>query len=148
MAIRQQVFARATLSLADQPASIVAGVGKRYTAVLAQQPSPIMTVGQLAALDPSMEIKGISLERRLEIKASAETILDIAAEFVPYAALFNEPVMTLLTSVPEVLARRSKQPVEQLLLLQKKLRAQHLLLNNKALLGMTLGDLAALKTEK
>lgn len=148
MAIRQQVVAGASMALADQSAAIVAGVGKRYTAVLAQQPSPILTVGQLAALDPMVEIKGISLERRLEIKASAETILDIAAEFAPFAALFHEPVMTLLSSVPEVLARRSKQPLEQLMALQKKLRAQHLLLNNKALLGMTLGDLAAQGSKK
>ena len=131
-------------ALADRPASIVAGVGKRYSGILAQQPKPILTIGQLAALDPRMDIEGISLERRLEIKAAAETILDIAAGFAPYAALFQEPVTTLLTSVPEVLARRSKLPLAQLLALQKKLRAQHLLLNNKALLGMTLGDLGAL----
>lgn len=141
---RQLVAARHGTPLAHQSAAIVAGVGKRYSGILAQLPKPILTVGQLAALDPRMDIEGISLERRLEIKASAETILDIAAEFAPYAALFQEPVMTLLTSVPEVLARRSKLPLAQLLTLQKKLRAQHLLLNNKALLGMTLGDLGAL----
>jgi len=148
LSIRQQVVAGASMALADQSAAIVAGVGKRYTAVFAKQPVPIKTVGQLAALDPAVEIEGISLERRLEIKASAETILDIAAEFAPFAALFHEPVMTLLSSVPEVLARRSKQPLTQLMALQKKLRAQHLLLNNKALLGMTLGDLAARGSEK
>ncbi len=31
---------------------------------------------------------------------------------------------------------------------QKNLRAQHLLLNNKVLLGMTLGDLSAQGSEK
>jgi hypothetical protein len=134
-------------ALADQPAAIIAGVGKRYSGILAQQPKPILTIGQLAALDPRMDIEGIALERRLEIKAAAETILDIAAGFAPYAALFQEPVTTLLTSVPEVLARRSKLPLAQLLALQKKLRAQHLLLNNKALLGMTLGDLGASGSE-
>lgn len=144
MTLRQLTVNRAGPALADQPALIVAGVGKRYSGILAQQPKPILTIGQLAALDPRMDIEGISLERRLEIKASAETILDIAAGLAPYAALFQEPVMTLLTSVPEVLARRSKLPLAQLLALQKKLRAQHLLLNNKALLGMTLGDLGAL----
>ncbi len=140
---RQMVPSRAAIPLADQPAAIVAGVGKRYTAILAQHAAPIRTVGQLAALDPAMEIKGISPERRLEIKAAAETILDVAAGLAPYAALSREPVINLLTSVPEVLARRSKLPPARLLALQKKLRALNLLLNNKALLGMTLGDLAA-----
>lgn len=148
LASHQMVAARAGIALADQPASIVAGVGKRYSGILARQPQPILTVGQLAELDPRVNIEGISLERRLEIKASAETILDIAAGFAPFAALFEEPVMTLLSSVPEVLARRSKLAPAQLLALQKKLRAQHLLLNNKALQGMTLGDLGAPGSEK
>lgn len=147
MTIRRLVAPRpgAGTALADQPAAIVAGVGKRYTEVLARQSSPILTVGQLAALDPAAEIKGIALERRLEIKAAAETILELAADLHRYAALHQERVMNILASVPEVLARRSKQPLEQVLALQKKLRAQHLLINNKALQAMTLGDLAAVK---
>ena len=136
-----------TSSLADQPAAIVAGVGRRYTAILVEQSVPIRTIGQLAAMDPAVEIEGIALERRLEIKAAAEMILDFAAECACFAASFREPMVALLTADSEVLSRRSGQPVEQVRQLQKKLRAQHLLLNNKALFGMTLEDLCARRLE-
>jgi hypothetical protein len=136
-----------TLSLADQPAAIVAGVGRRYTSILAEQAVPIRTIGQLAAMDTTVEIEGIALERRLEIKASAEMILDFAAECARFVALFREPIVTLLTADPEVLSRCNGQPVEQVRQLQKKLRAQHLLLNNKTLFGMTFEDLCARRSE-
>jgi len=145
MALRSLAVERSSLALADRPAAIVAGVGKRYTAILAQQPKPITTVGQLARLDPTSAIPGIFLERRLEIKAAAETILDLGAELAAFTSLYQESVMTLLTSPPEVVARQGGLATEQVRALQKKLRTQHLLLNNKALHGMTLADLAAPK---
>lgn len=127
--------------LAAQPAAIIAGVGRRYSAILQALPQPVRTVGELAALAVERAIPGIPRERLMEMRTAAEIALDLAAACGNFAPLAKETVAVLLTSSGAELARRSRRSVADLRRLQKQIRGLALLLNNKALYGLTLGDL-------
>lgn len=129
-------------ALATQPAAIVAGVGKRFSVILDKLATPVRTIEELAALDPIKEIAGIPQERRLELKAAAEMVLDSTVECaVPFSALADQPLETLMTISEAELARTASQPRDRADRLQQKLRALRLLLNNKAFCQMRLSDL-------
>lgn len=129
-------------ALATEPAAIVAGVGKRFSITLDKLATPVRTIKELAALDPVKEIAGIPQERRLELKAAAEMILDSTVECVaPFSALADQPLETLMTLSAAGLTRIAGQPRDRADRLQQKLRALRLLLNNKAFCQMRLSDL-------
>jgi hypothetical protein len=129
-------------ALATEPAAIVAGVGKRFSVILNRLATPVRTIGKLAALDPAVKIAGIPQERRLELKAAAEMVLDSTVECAaPFSALADQPLETLLTLSAAELTRTAGQPRDRADRLQQKLRALRLLLNNKAFCQMRLSDL-------
>lgn len=129
-------------ALATQPAAIVAGVGKRFSVILNRLATPVRTIGKLAALDPAVKILGIPQERRLELKAAAEMVLDSTVECAaPFSALADQPLETLMTLSAAELTRTAGQPRDRADRLQQKLRALRLLLNNKAFCQMRLSDL-------
>lgn len=129
-------------ALATEPAAIVAGVGKRFSVILNRLATPVGTIGKLAALDPAVKILGIPRERRLELKAAAEMVLDSTVECAaPFSALADQPLETLMTLSAAELTRTASQPRDRADRLQQKLRALRLLLNNKAFCQMRLSDL-------
>lgn len=132
--------AAAAVALTDQPTTVISGVGKRYSEVLARR--GIRTVGQLAAFEEE-NIEGIHSTRLLELRAAAELALAYVAQTTYSAALAARPLNELIAGKPSELARLSGQPLDQVRQLQHNLRAQHYLLDNKALEKMTLGNLAA-----
>lgn len=145
MLLMQQVAVRPAPGLQDRPVIMVAGVGPRYEAILANLSPPVRTVGDLAALDPAVEATGISFERRLEIKTAAELALECAGTCLPFQSLAGETIKNLMDSGSAELISRSGQSTESITKFQKSLRAQRLLLNNKAYLEMTLGELVGIE---
>ena len=137
----QQAALRPAPGLQGRPVIMVSGVGPHYEAILANLSSPVRTVGELAALDPALEIAGISFERRLEIKTSAELALECAGSCQPFQSLAGDTIKNLMENSSAELLRRSGQAVESVARLQRSLRTQRLLLDNKAYLEMTLGEM-------
>ena len=97
--------------LANRSIGILAGVGDHFLSVFGGLRTPVANIAELAALDPEVEIVGISRERRLELKTKAEMVLGIAVEPALFAALASEPLEALLTLTPSELAQRAGQPV-------------------------------------
>ena len=129
-------------ALTTEPAAIVAGVGKRFSTILNELATPVRTIGELAVLDPAVKISGIPQERRLELKAAAEMVLDSTVECAtPFSALADQPLEALMTLSAAELTRMAGQPRDRADRLQQKLRALRLLLNNKAFCQMRLSDL-------
>jgi hypothetical protein len=127
--------------LLDSRVDLVAGVGERFLEILSGLPSPVTTVAELAALDPAVVIARIPRERRLELKAAAEMILDIDIAEVPFTTLAGEPLDALLALAPAELARRAGQSTDQAEQFQRKLRALRRLVKNDAFRRMRLSDL-------
>ncbi|OEU76156.1 MAG: hypothetical protein BA864_09445 [Desulfuromonadales bacterium C00003093] len=132
---------RGVSKLADQPATIVAGVGDRLSVILDNLPTPVKTIGELAAIDPSMSINGISSERFLEIKAAAEMALDSTVESNSFASLADWPLEKVMQLSPTNLAHETSQSKERVEQFQRNLRALRLLLKNEALHNLRLSDL-------
>ncbi|HEU0292212.1 MAG TPA: choice-of-anchor R domain-containing protein [Anaerolineales bacterium] len=127
--------------LANMPATMVAGVGKQFSKILARRKPPVTTIADLAVFDPQVEIKGIPRERRLELKTAAEMILAIDIDIEPFVALMGEPVEALLALAPSELANRVGQPVARAEQLQRELRALRLLIKNNDFQNLHLSDL-------
>jgi hypothetical protein len=127
--------------LADRPIDIIAGVGNRFLGILSGLSPPITTVSELAVLDPEAKVKGISRERRLELKTKGEMIATTTVEAAPFVTLADELLETLLTLPPADLARRAGQPTARVEQLQRDLRTLRLLLKNDAFRSLRLSDL-------
>ncbi len=127
--------------LADMPASIVAGVGQRFSRILGNLRPPIATVADLAALDPEISIPNVPRERRIELKATAELIMNFDLDVAPFAQLAAEPLDKLLSTSPARLARRANQSIEQVKQLRQALRALRLLIKNENFRDLRLSDL-------
>ncbi len=127
--------------LAGLPAGIVAGVGQRFSKILGNLSPPIVTVADLAALDAEASIRNIPRERRIELKATAELIMDIVLDVAPFARLADESLDNLLALQPAELARRAGQPIERAEQLQRSLRALRLLIKNENFRDLRLAHL-------
>ena len=119
-------------SLAHSSIYIVSGVGPRFAKILQALSPPISTVAELAAMDPQIKIKGISVERQLELKTTAEMISDIDLALPPRSPLVDETLDTLLALLPTELAQRGALSSEQAEQIQRKLRALGLLIKHDA----------------
>lgn len=125
-------------ALAHQSVEIISGIGKTYGALLARQ--GIRTLGQLAILDTA-RVEGLSARRLAELRAAAELALEHAAPLAAFAELSEMPVMKILAQPRAELARLTQRSLDEIGTLHKSLRAELLLLDNKTLEAMTLGDL-------
>jgi hypothetical protein len=110
-------------------------------AILAGLPAPITMIAELAALDPESDIPGISRERRLELKSTAEMIIDLDISAALFSALAGESLEKLLFLPPDELAKRSSQTNAQAEQLQRQLRALRRLTKNERFRGLLLADL-------
>jgi hypothetical protein len=128
--------------LANMPAAIVSGVGKRFSKTLKRLRNPVKTIADLAALDPEADIKTIPRERRLELKTAAEMILAIDLNVEPFGDLKQESLEELLTMPPDKLADRAGESIVLVEQLQRGLRALRLLIKNDEFRNLRLEDLA------
>lgn len=138
---RLALRARRLSNLADQPATIVSGVSNRSFDILNNLPTPVKTIGELAAIDSSMSINGISPERFLEIKAAAEIALDSTVESDSFASLADWPLEKVMRLSPANLAHETSQSKERAEQFQRNLHALRLVLKNEAFNNLRLSDL-------
>jgi hypothetical protein len=129
--------------LADLEIRAINRISEHVANTLEGMTPPIITVFQLAALDPETEIQGLSLsrDRRLILKAAAETILSLNFQAKPFSGFPNESLDALLALTPAKLAEKACQPIELAMQLQRSLRSLKLLLKNDAFRGLQLSDL-------
>lgn len=131
----------AVVTLAQLSVNQIAGVGQRYSEILAGLAAPIVTIEQLAALDPDVEINDIPRERRLELKTAAEMILAIPLRLGAFSALGRQLLEDLLTMAAADMAAFTGQPLEAVEHFQRSLRALRFLLKNAGFRQMRLADL-------
>ncbi len=136
--ISGEVLRPAAAALADQPTAVISGVGKRYSEVLARH--GVRTIGQLAAFEKE-QIEGIHPARLIELRAAAELVLDSVAQVSVPDTIATHSVREIASRSSEELARLSGESTARARQLQRQLRAQLYLLDNKALEEMTLGAL-------
>jgi hypothetical protein len=135
---RAGVALRAHALLASRPVDIVNGVGPQ---TLRDFPASIATVGDLAALDPEVEIAEIERDRRLELRTAAELIVGLDVEVAPFSRLADEGLEELVALPPTELARRAGQPVAEAAHLQRTLRVLRLLIKKEDFQRLRLSDL-------
>jgi hypothetical protein len=120
----------------------IAGVGNRYREILENQSSPVRTIGDLAAMDATVEIEGIPLKRRTNLKTSAELVIDYAEQIEAAPDLAEEPLSVLISESPRELARRTGGSVAEADRLVKGLRVLQRFLAPKTFDEITLSDIA------
>jgi hypothetical protein len=127
--------------LADLDIFLVNGISDGVAHTLTGMTIPITTISQLSALDPEMKITGLSRERRLILKAAAETIMSIDFQVKPFSSLSNESLDTLLALTPAEVAEQAGQPIGSAAQLQRSLRSLKLLLKSDAFRKLQLSNL-------
>jgi hypothetical protein len=132
---------RVESAIAHQPVAGIAGVGNRYREILENQSSPIRTIGNLAAMDATVEIEGIPLKRRTNLKTSAELVIDYAEQIEAAPDLAEEPLSVLISESPRELARRTGGSVADADRLVKGLRVLQRFLAPKTFDEMRLSDI-------
>jgi hypothetical protein len=109
--------------------------------IFSSLPTPITSIAELAALDPRIEISGITHDRRLTLKAAAEMVMALDLKVTPFAVLADESLETLLALPPAELSQRAVQRRQLAEQFQRDLRALWLLLKNDAFRSLHLSDL-------
>ncbi len=125
--------------LLNRPASELNGISTNTANVL-RNSAAINTIGDLAALEPSGPLAGISYEQQLAYKAQAELVAALPVQ-PEWQRLGNQPLPLLLPLPPDSLTALSGTNLAAAAGLSRTLRTLALLLKPSAFQGLRASDL-------